>query len=280
MGGGAANCATVRAVGANKFRKASSVPAEPHSPFQTSRVARMAIVYTTTDQLAIAHGVKGCIYGNAGTGKTLLCATAPRPLMIQAENGTLSLTRANIERVFGVGTPGVTYSIPVAQIKTVEDFEKVYNDLFQPQIWHSFDSLYIDSFSEIVEAILKHELATNKDGRMAYGEMAERAIEWLKKFRDLPGKNVFATCEQGLSSDTGLMGPSMPGKMLDRKIPYLFDEVLQICIGEDPTTKQPFRFLRTQSDLKNYAKDRSGALDPRGEYPSLTNIISKISAAS
>ena len=240
----------------------------------------MGIQYTTSDQVAVAHGVKGCIYGNAGAGKTLLCATAPRPLMIQAENGTLSLTRANIERVFGKNTPGISYSIPLAQIKTVADFEAVYLEITtRPEIWQSFDTLYIDSLSEIVEAILKHELSTNKDGRAAYGEMADRTIEWAKKFRDIPGKHVFVTCEQGLSSDTGLMGPSMPGKILHRKLPYIFDEVFQISIGEDPTTRQPFRFLRTQSDLKNYAKDRSGALDTRGESPFLYNIISKISAA-
>jgi hypothetical protein len=237
------------------------------------------IEYTTSDRLAISHGVKGCIYGNAGTGKTLLCATAPRPLMIQAENGTLSLTKANLERIYGVNTPGITYSIPLVSIKSVDDFKLVYADIFKPEIWHSFDTLYIDSLSEIVEKILKHELENNKDGRMAYGEMADITIDWAKKFRDLPGKNVFVTCEQGLSSDTGLMGPSMPGKMLDRKLPYIFDEVLQMCIGEDSTSKEKFRFLRTQSDLKNYAKDRSGALDPRGESPFLYNIISKISAA-
>jgi hypothetical protein len=168
--------------------------------------------------------------------------------------------------------------IPLVKIKSLADFKAVYLDLFRPEIWHSFDTLYIDSLSEIVEQILKHELETNRDGRMAYGEMADITIEWCKKFRDLPGKNVVVTCEQGLSSDSGLMGPSMPGKMLDRKIPYIFDEVFQIAIGEDPNTKAPFRYIRTSSDLKHYAKDRSGALDPRGESPFLFNIFNKISA--
>jgi len=237
------------------------------------------IQYTTSDQVAIGHGVKACIYGNAGTGKTVLAATAPRPFMIQAESGTLSLARPNLERIYGVGSPGITYQIPMAIIRTVDDFEKVYADITtRGDIWNGFETLYLDSLSEIVEAILKHELATNKDGRAAYGEMADRVIEWVKKFRDLPGKHVFFTCEQGISSHTGLMGPSMPGNMLDRKLPYLVDEVLQVCIGEDPTTKAQYRYLRTQSDLKNYAKDRSGALDPRGEQPYLYNIINKISA--
>lgn len=243
------------------------------------------IEYTTTDRLSVAHGVKGCIYGNAGAGKTMLCATAPRPLMIQAENGALSLTRANIERVFGVNSPGITYSIPVAPIKTVDDFEKVYLDLFRPEIWHSFDTLYIDSLSEIVEAILQNELSGKSNsgnkvnGMAAYGEMAAQSLEWIKKFRDLPGKHVFVTCKQGMGEHSNMFGPNMPGKVLPYELPYLFDEVLQVCIGEDQTTKQTFRYLRTQPDLKNYAKDRSGALDPRGEQAYLYNIISKISAA-
>jgi len=237
----------------------------------------MAVSYTTSEQIAVSHGVKGCIYGNAGAGKTLLCATAPRPLMVQAENGALSLTRKNIERVYGANTPGICYSIPVAVVGTVAQFEEVYTDLFRPEIWHSFDTLYIDSLSEIVEAILKHELSNNKDGRAAYGEMADRVTEWVKKFRDLPGKHVFMTCKQGYSDHTGLMGPDFPGKLLAKEFPFLLDEVLQLCIGEDPTTRQSFRFLRTQSDLKNYAKDRSGALDTRGESAFLYNIINKIS---
>ena len=244
------------------------------------------IIYTTSDQIATTHGVKGCIYGNAGSGKTLLCATAPRPLMIQAESGALSLKRSNLERIFGVNSPGITYSIPLVSIASLADFERVYKDVTtRSEIYHSFDTLYIDSLSEIVETILSNKLSGksnngNKvDGRAAYGEMAEEALEWVKKFRDIPGKHVFVTCKQGVGEHSNMFGPNMPGKILPYELPYIFDEVFQINIGEDPTTKEAFRWLRTQPDLKNYAKDRSGALDPRGESAYLYNIIAKISAA-
>lgn len=236
--------------------------------------------FTTTSQVAIAHGVKGCIYGIAGAGKTSLVATAPRPLLVMAENGTLSLTRKNIERMFGVNTPGITYDIPCVKIANLGQFEALYSRLFaDAHLWYSFDTLYIDSGTEIVEQILLASEADNRDGRAAYGEMFRTTRDWFKKFRDLPGKHVFMTCEQGLIGSNGLFGPSMPGNMLDQKVPYLFDEILQVCVGEHPETKESFRFIRTQSDLKNYAKDRSGALDIRGEYASLSNIINKISAA-
>ena len=226
------------------------------------------IEYTTSDRISTEHGVKVCIYGNAGTGKTILAATAPRPLMIQAENGALSLAKANLERVYGVGTPGITYSIPLVTIKTVADLEAVYKDLFRPEIWHSFDTLYIDSLSEIVETVLRNKLSAtsssgNKvNGMAAYGEMATESLEWICKFRDLPGKHVVATCKQGIGDHSNMFGPNMPGKILPYELPYLFDEVFQLCVGEDPATKTPFRYLRTQPDMKNYAKDRSGALNP------------------
>jgi hypothetical protein len=236
--------------------------------------------FSTTGQMATSHGVKACIYGNAGVGKTMLCATAPRPLLVMAENGTLSLTRKNIERVFGAGNPAITYDIPFVKIKDLAQFKALYDRLWvDGGLWHSFDSLYIDSATEIVEQILLAAEAENRDGRAAYGEMFRITRDWFKKFRDLPGKHVFLTCEQGQLVSNGLFGPSMPGNMLDQKVPYLFDEILQMAIGEDPQSKEPFRFLRTQPDLKNYAKDRSGALDPRGESPYLYNIINKISAA-
>lgn len=236
--------------------------------------------FSTTSQIATSHGIKAVIYGNSGVGKTLLAATAPRPLLVMAENGTLSLTRANIERVFGKDHPAITYDIPFVKIKDLEQFKALYDRLFSDgALWHSFDSLYIDSATEIVEQILLASEADNRDGRAAYGDMFRVTRDWFKKFRDLPGKHVFLTCEQGQLASNGLFGPSMPGNMLDQKVPYLFDEVLQMGIGEDPATKLPFRFLRTQPDLKNYAKDRSGALDPHGEAPYLYNIINKIFAA-
>ena len=38
--------------------------------------------WTTTSQANASQGVKVLVYGGAGEGKTMLCATAPRPAII------------------------------------------------------------------------------------------------------------------------------------------------------------------------------------------------------
>lgn len=235
------------------------------------------IEWSTTGKLAGSHGVKFLVYGNSGAGKTMLVPTAPKPLLISAENGLLSLTRQNIERVFGVNTPGISYDIPVAKISTVQGLTDVFNWVSQPANKSAFSTICLDSISEIAEIVLKNALVQNKDGRMAYGDLAEQLLTLVRCFRDLDGINVYFSAKMGLCDHSNLFGPSFPGKILDREIPYLFDEVfqLQVLANSDGT---PARCLRTSPDATHNAKDRSGALDVRGEYPSLSNIIAKISA--
>jgi hypothetical protein len=68
----------------------------------------------------------------------------------------------------------------------------------------------------------------------------------------------------------------MPGKQLDRELPYMFDEVLRLGIGQtqEGTT---YRFLQCKPDLQYTAKDRSNVLDAV-EPPDLGLLFSKILA--
>ena len=70
-------------------------------------------------------------------------------------------------------------------------------------------------------------------------------------------------------------GPSMPGSKLGPELPYFFDEVFKLGVGKDQNTQQNFRYLLTQPDIQNIAKDRSGMLEQM-EYPHLGTLINKI----
>ena len=235
------------------------------------------VEWSTTSKESVSHGVKFLVYGNAGSGKTLLAATAPRPILISAENGILSLSRKNIERVYGVNAPGISYDIPTAKIKTVQGLTDIFDWLVSPANRGKFSTICLDSLSEMAEIILKNALRDNKDGRMAYGDLADQMIDMMKKFRDLEGYNVYFSAKQGLCEDSNLIGPSFPGKLLDREAPFLFDEIFQMQVLTN-SDGQPVRVLRTSADGQHNAKDRSGALDPRGEFPNISSIIAKISA--
>ena len=237
--------------------------------------------FTTTSQAVLDTGVKLLVYGEAGHGKTMLTATLPRPLLLSAESGLLSLTRANIERVFGANDPSICYDIPVIKINSFDDITAAFNFITDPNngCKERFDSIALDSLTEIAEQCLNNSKRTVKDPRQAYGELIERMQTVIRSFRDIQGFNIYMSAKMSRNKDevTGVTayGPSMPGAKLGPELPYFFDEVFKLGVGKDQNTQQNFRYLRTQPDIQNIAKDRSGMLEQM-EYPHLGTLINKI----
>lgn len=240
----------------------------------------MAINFTTTAEAAVANGVKVLIYGAAGMGKTLLNATAPTPLLISAESGLLSLSRANIEKVYGADDAAICYDIPVMEITTVEDLMDAYQWCTEAHEAKQFETISLDSISEIGEAVLANAKKICKDPRQAYGELIEKMLHTVKSFRDISTHNIYFSAKMEMVKDevnmTNKFGPSMPGSKLGPQLPFLFDEVFHLGIGQTlDADKTKYRYLRTQPDLQYDAKDRSGFLDEI-EMPHLGHVFTKV----
>lgn len=208
-------------------------------------------------------GIKTLVYGGAGVGKTRLCATAPTPVIFSAESGLLSLRKFNL---------------PYYEIKSIADLSEAYRWAMGSNEARQFETICIDSISEIAEVILNAERAGTKDPRKAYGEMAMQVMQLLRDFRDMPGRNVYFSAKMGRITDqtTGgiLWGPLMPGQQLDQQLPYFTDEVFHL--GNYPQQDGTLlEALRTRPDNQYQAKDRSGALD-LWERPHLGYIFDKI----
>lgn len=238
----------------------------------------MGLQFTTSEQAARVGGVKVLVYGGAGIGKTVLTATLPSPVLLSAESGALSLKRANLERLYGVGDPRVCYDVPMIIINNVQDLTDAYNWCANSHEARQFQSISLDSISEIGEVVLNNAKRQVKDPRQAYGELIEKMETLVRLFRDLPGQNVYMSAKMEPTKDelTGVVkyGPAMPGSKLGQKLPYFFDEVFRLGVSKTPQG-EPFRFLQTQPDLQFEAKDRSGALAPM-EPPHLSHVFSKI----
>lgn len=241
----------------------------------------MALHFTTAQDVSNVSGIKCCVYGGSGMGKTVLMATAPVPLLISAESGALSLRKANLERLYGVGNAHICYNMPIIEVKTVEDLTDAYNWCSQSAEAQAFQTVGMDSISEIAEVVLNNAKRQVKDPRQAYGELIEKMETLIRSFRDLPNKNVVITAKMEPSKDelTGVVkyGPAMPGAKLGNKLPYFFDEVFRLGVGQTPQGEK-YRFLQTQPDLQFEAKDRSGALAPV-EAPILSAVFAKILSA-
>jgi len=212
-----------------------------------------------------ANGVKLLCYGMAGSGKTSLIPTLPNPVVLSAEGGLLSIAGANL---------------PFIEVSDYKTLMEAYDWLTSSEEAAQFESVAIDSISEIAEVVLNHEKKIAKDPRQAYGAMQEQMADIIRAFRDISGKHVYMTakCEK-TADETGkiLYSPSMPGNKTGQALPYFFDEVLALRVEKDSEGVSQ-RALMCDSDGLWLAKDRSGRL-AQWEAPDLGAIIAKIGAA-
>jgi hypothetical protein len=240
----------------------------------------MAVKLESSLDLAVAHGVKVLVYSKAGIGKTVLSATAPAPLMLSAESGLLSVSRNNLERLYGKDNPDICYEFPVIQIDSLDKLTEAYDWLLLSAEANQFQTVCLDSISEIAEKILANAKLQVKDQRQAYTELQDKMWMTIRKFRDMKGKHVYFAAKQEFTTDTATGAKSymasFPGNKLSQGASYFFDEVFNLGVGKTIAGDE-YRYLLTQPDLQYDAKDRSGCLD-KIEEPNLTRIFNKIIA--
>jgi phage nucleotide-binding protein len=205
--------------------------------------------------------VKFLVYGQAGAGKTSLIPTMPAPIILSAEGGLLSIRDSNL---------------PFIEIDGMDTLREAYKWLTGSDEAKGFESIALDSISEMGEVCLAAEKAKSKDPRQAYGEMQTTMAEVVRSFRDLPRHVLFTAKLDKTQDEMGRMlySPSMPGNKTGQALPYFFDLVLALRVEKD-TDGNIQRALMCQSDGLWQAKDRSGKLDA-WEAPDLGAIIEKI----
>jgi len=217
----------------------------------------MAISLKTTRDIH-ASGIKMLVYGAAGAGKTTLIKTLPNPVILSAEGGLLSLAGEDI---------------PYIEIGDMQALKEAYTWCLTCE----YDSIALDSISEIAEVVLSAEKKVAKDPRQAYGAMQDQMADLIRAFRDIPGKHVYFSAKVEKAQDESgriLYSPSMPGNKTGQQLPYFFDLVLALRVEKDSEGVTQ-RALQCDSDGIWLAKDRSGRLED-WESPDLGEIIRKM----
>lgn len=209
----------------------------------------MPIAIKTTKDIK-TNGIKAVIYGFAGSGKTILCSTAPKPIIISADEGLISLSEKDV---------------PCIEVRTMKDIGDAYL-LIKDN--NDYQTICIDCISEISEIVLAKVLKSDdvitKGGkielRIAYRLLASIIMPMIRNFRNIRGKNIVFISKAKTFEDedtqqilTRLM---IPGRVVPNNLPYLVDEVLFLGID-----RQGDRFLQCQESKGVYAKDRSSKLN-------------------
>ena len=171
------------------------------------------------DDLVDKQGAKVLVYGAAGSGKTTLCSTGPgKILVISAEAGLLSIKDCK--------------NVDAIEVKEASEVMQIHEALNKGEL--QYDTVCLDSISEISEILLSWEKSRNKDPRAAYGNVQESVTNVMRAYRDLKMHVVFV-CKMEKQNVDSIMQyePKMVGTKLGQSITYFFDEVLALRVIED-----------------------------------------------
>lgn len=214
-------------------------------------------------QLANNYGAKILAYGQAGCGKTPLMQTAPNPVVCVTEPGMLSLKNCN--------------TIPAAACYSADEVEDFFKWLFSSAEVKNFQTVCVDSISQLAEIILESEVKKYKNKLQAYGEMSRKVMNIVNGLYHMKELNVYmiAKLQKVQEGEVFTLRPYFPGQDLNVKIPHLFDEIFYIESKLPVANQKPVTVINTQSGYNFIARDRSGKLIPT-EIPNLSEIIKKI----
>lgn len=209
---------------------------------------------------AVCYGVKSLIYGPPSSGKTPVALTALNPIILVTEPGLLSV-RTNVS--------------PSYQAYTADNIFSFFEWFLKSKENSKFDTLCIDSVSQMCEIILTDELKKNKDGRKAYGELSRKVMEIMNALYFMPNKHLYLIAKEQRFDNGNLIvkRPYYPGQDLNIKLNHLFDQILHLDIQNIPGHGQHKAF-RCIGSIDVMARDRTSKLNEY-EPPNFGEIIKK-----
>lgn len=222
-------------------------------------------------QCAANMGVKAVLYGEPGIGKTPLINTAPNPCLLAIEPGMLSMRGSSV----------MTYKAYEHPKGTHVGIDEFFEWWFKSNEAKKFDTLGIDSGSEMAEAYLRHFQAKLSHGKQCYGEMSLATMKHFTMLYYQQYKHIVIITKQFEDVATGRKKPSFPGNDLNIKVPHFFDAILHyatVAPGTIPGVLEEVKAIRSKGTSQIMARDRSGQLN-EFEQPNLQQIFNKCMAA-
>lgn len=198
------------------------------------------------------------LYGPSGGGKTSVSATAPKPLILDSNQGTIVLANR----------PGLSH-VRSEDIHKWRDLERAYRrcrGIDRKKDWSKlFQTVTFDHFDDIQQQVLAElgEAAEERDDRRdpdtiemrEWGIMANRLRRYIRKFKSVPMHKILI-CGEMDDHEENRVRPSLQGS-LRSQLPYFADHVMYLRIAKDGT-----RYLHLDPGKTFYAKTRAWWLTP------------------
>ncbi|HET6377640.1 MAG TPA: ATP-binding protein [Methylocella sp.] len=264
----------------------------------------MALPIITADQrLAEQRGIKGCIFGKSGIGKTSLLWTLDpaTTLFLDLEAGDLAIEgwpgdtlrpRTWAEcRDLAVFIGGPNPALRDDQPYSRAHFEAVIGRFGDPSVLGGYETIFVDSITVAGRLCFQwckgqpeafSEKSGKADVRAAYGLHGREMISWLTQLQHARKMNVWLAgiLDEKLDDfNRRVFSPQIDGSKTGLELPGIVDEVLTMTEvkAEDGSLRRAF-VCHTLNPFGFPAKDRSGRLDLI-EEPHLGRLMQKIRAA-
>lgn len=202
------------------------------------------------------YGCKAIIYGAPGSAKTPLINTAPRPVLLACEPGMLSMRGS---------------SVPTCQAFTPDAIDDFFKWFFNSAETKNFDTLAIDSISQMADIYLQQALKTNKHGLKAYGDMATSVMDHLRPLFFTQQKHTYLIAKQ--SVENNMARPWFPGQQLNVEIPHMYDFILHLGLKNVPGVGQAKAFQCNET-FDFLCRNRTGNLSDY-EPPDFSALVRK-----
>lgn len=162
-----------------------------------------------------------CVYGAPGIGKTRFCSTAPKPFLIDIDNGSKSIGRKKMAEIGMESRKSFTASEVRDGIKYALD--------------NKFKTICIDSLTRYSEILMDEVLMEDKKTKpqiQHWGEVGQR-IKKMIWFLSTKEVNTIFTChEKEVESSGGISKRLSLSANLSNSIPAILDAVGYMYITE------------------------------------------------
>lgn len=257
-------------------------------------------IITADQRLAEKRGIKGCILGRSGIGKTSLLWTvdAETTLFFDLEAGDLAVEGWSGDAIrprtwqecrdFAVFIGGANPALRSDQPYSQAHYDDVCARFGDASSIDRYETVFIDSITVAGRLCLQwskgqpqalSERTGKPDTRGAYGLHGQEMIAWLTHLQHTRDKNIWFVGildEKVDDFNRKIFVPQIDGSKTALELPGIVDQV--ITLAEVPSGDGPgFRaFINHTLNPYGYpAKDRSGRLDMI-EEPHLGRLMTKI----
>lgn len=136
-----------------------------------------------SNELVIPSTVKMMIYGQAGMGKTTVALSAPKPLLLDFDNGVKRVNMAHLE------------GIDIVQVSSWQDVQQVLQENLS-----AYQTIVVDTIGKMMDFIITYKCGTRQPQIRDWGSI-NAEFSWMTRTLSSLNKNVVFVAHRDTRKD-------------------------------------------------------------------------------